>query len=150
MVRWELPWDDMYLQLTPRWGGGSVIGQFGWTGLIVVVCAGLLLWLYRYEMRLVRGVTALWLLSLRAAALFIVLGVVMWQPSLARIGTQETPSRIIVAMDHSGSMDVRDPQRTPWEKLRLARALNLSLDGQAPSAALLDFWIDQHARQPST
>lgn len=149
MIRWELPWDDMVLQLSPRWGGSSVVGPFAWTGLIVAVFAGLLVWLYRYEMRLVRGVTALWLCGLRAAALFILLGVVVWQPSLAHISTHETPSRVVIAIDYSGSMDLRDPQRTPWEKLRLARALNLPLDGQAPSAALLDFWIDQYARQPT-
>src|SRR3954467_9577985 len=59
MIRWDLPWEDMYLQLTPRWGS-SAVAQIGWSALIVVVCAGLLLWLYRYEMRLVRGLTALW------------------------------------------------------------------------------------------
>src|SRR5205807_300738 len=54
---------------------------------------------------------------------------------------------VLVAVDLSDSMDVRDPQREPVEKLRLAKALRLA--GGLCSDAQLDDWIAQYeAKRP--
>src|SRR5205823_2085708 len=106
---------------------------------------GLLLWLYKFEMRLVRGGVALALLSLRALVLVIVLGLVLLQPVLVHTRTENLPGRVLVAVDRSGSMDVADPQRPVADKLRLARALRLNREtGGLPTEAQLDSWIKQH------
>src|SRR5262249_8327793 len=53
----------------------------------------------------------------------------------------------LVAVDVSDSMGVRDPQREPVEKLRLARALKLA--GDLCSGDRLDDWIEQYeAKKP--
>jgi len=57
---------------------------------------------------------------------FILLGVSCGNQSLARIkNTKETPSRLIVAIDQSGSMDLRDRSARQGKNYGLARALTL-------------------------
>src|SRR5262249_13815075 len=87
-----------------------------------------ILWLYRYELRLVAGLTALALLLLRLAAFAVVLALVCLQPVYSRDRAIDLPGRVLLAIDCSDSMDVVDPQRDPVEKLRLARALRLAAD----------------------
>src|SRR5262249_17628325 len=78
------------------------------------------------------------------AVLGIILFLVCLQPVYARDRTIGLPGRVLVAVDRSDSMDVSDPQRTPAEKLRLARALRLHAG--LCTDAQLDRWAGDHER----
>src|SRR5437763_6398432 len=120
MFRIPLLDPDRVLLLTPRW---AELGEALQALLLVFVCAvplGLVVWLYRYEMRLVARGTALSLLALRVVVLALLLTLVCLQPTYARTSHEELRGHVIVAVDVSDSMGVRDPQREPSEKLRLA------------------------------
>lgn len=110
--------------------------------LCVTVPIALVLWLYRYESRLIRPRTAATLLGLRIGALCLLLILGLMQPIIARHTRQELPGRVVVALDRSDSTDVTDPQRPPAEKLRLARAFNLA-DDLCPKEQL-NTWIEQY------
>src|SRR5262245_60369705 len=129
MFHISLPFTDWTLLLTPRWGELESPWQIAGLALLALVPLGLILWLYRYEMRLVRRRTAAMLLSLRVLVILLLWCVVGLQPTLVRFTTVEVPGRVLIAVDRSASMNVPDPQRTKLEKLRLARALNLKVDG---------------------
>src|SRR5262249_19652828 len=87
-----------------------------------------MLWLYRYELKLVRRATALALLALRLAVLLFLLFVLCLQPVVARVPVESLPGRVLVAIDRSDSMEAHDPQRSTLDKLLLARSLNLARD----------------------
>jgi hypothetical protein len=126
MFRLPLPFvPDSHLLLTPQGPGLPFVLRVALLVLLGAVPVGLVLWLYRYELRLVPRAAAGVLLGLRLAVLGIILFLVCLQPVYARDRTIGLPGRVLVAVDRSGSMDVSDPQRTPAEKLRLARALRL-------------------------
>src|SRR5262249_43545344 len=58
MFRLALPWPDTSLLLTPQWSGlVSPVLQALLLLLVVAVPLGLVLWLYRYELRLVSRAT---------------------------------------------------------------------------------------------
>jgi hypothetical protein len=133
----------------------GLLVNLDWTGLpgpahatlLAVVClvpAALIVWLYRYELRLVSRAVATTLLSLRLVVLALVLFLVCLRPIYARDRTEGLPGRVIVAVDRSGSMDVTDPQRPLAEKLRLARALKLA-DGLCTDAQLAR-WAEDHEK----
>src|SRR5262249_16307566 len=98
--------------------------------------------LYRYELRLVPRSAALVLLGLRVAVLALIVFLVGFQPVYARDVKFDLPGRILVAVDRSDSTDVADPQRTPLERLRLARALRLAAD--VADDATVDGWIKEY------
>jgi hypothetical protein len=123
-----LPWRDSSLLVAFPWSGLHPMAQAALIALVCLVPLGLILCLYRYELRLVAGATALALLLLRLAAFTVVLGLVCLQPVYSRDRGIELPGRVLLAIDCSDSMDVADPQREPVEKLRLARALKLAAD----------------------
>jgi hypothetical protein len=123
--RLSLPNDLGDLLLTPQWPGLPPALRFGLIALVCVVPLLLVLWLYRWELRLVSRVTALGLLGLRLVVLLLLLGLVSLQPVLAHDKIFGLPGRVLVAVDRSESMDVADPQRSPADKLRLARALKI-------------------------
>ncbi len=136
-----LPFPHMSLMMTPRWAEFHWAAQVGLI-LLALVPLALVLWLYRYEMKLIQRRTAITLLTLRIVVLGLLLFIALLQPVLARETSVETPSRVFVALDRSLSMNVADPQRPPLDKLRLARALQLAAD-LAPDAQL-DAWIKQY------
>src|SRR5262245_56052563 len=115
--------------------------QVGAIALCVVVPIFLVLWLYRYELRLVRRLTALALLVLRLAVVLTLLLVVCLQPIVAHATSEELQGRVLVAVDRSESMEVADPQRSTVDKLRLARALKLRVNTEVSTNVLLDDWI---------
>jgi hypothetical protein len=146
MIRIPLPGDANALLLSPRWSMLAPIWQWSLIGLLLFVPAGLVLWLYRYELRLVTRAAAAMLLGLRLLLITLLWAVAAWQPIVAHEVTEELPSRVLIAVDRSGSMDVRDPQRNVLEKLRLARALKLA---EAGTDSLLDSWIQDFERARS-
>jgi hypothetical protein len=106
--------------------------------LLCLVPLALVVWLYRYELHLVRRITALRLLALRLLLVILLLAVVCLQPIVGHSTTIEHPGRVVIAVDRSASMDATDPQRTALEKLRLARAFNLCTDRQ------FDEWVSRY------
>src|SRR3954452_17151880 len=105
--------EDRVLLLNPRWGELGTVPQVLLIALLCWVPLGLILWLYRYEMRLVPRRTARVLLFLRALAIALLLLLVILQPVYARVLHEELPGRVIVPVDVSESMHVADPQRDP-------------------------------------
>jgi hypothetical protein len=138
-TRLSLPYDLGDLLLTPQWAGLPPGLRLGLIALVCVVPLLLVLWLYRWELRLVSRFTATVLLGLRSTVLLLLLMLVCLQPVHARDKTFGLPGRVLVAVDRSDSMDIADPQRFPAEKLRLARALKLVSD--LASDDQLDSWI---------
>jgi hypothetical protein len=134
MFRIPLPSEDTYLLLEPRFGALTA----GWQGLVLclllIVPAGLVTWLYRYELKLIRRRTAAVLLLVRMVILLLLWFVAGLQPTVARYHEEEVPSRVLVAVDFSASMAVRDYQRTAREKHDLAQALRLE-DGPSEAVA---------------
>jgi von Willebrand factor type A domain len=130
----------MHLLLTPRWNDYPLHVQFG-VLLLAALPILLVLWLYGYEMRLVKRSTAIRLLTLRLFVLAFLLFIALLQPIVVRTTTEEFPGRVVIAVDRSDSMDVIDPQRPLLDKLRLARALHLA--GDLVPDAQLDTWIKQ-------
>src|SRR5262249_9847591 len=142
MWRIPLPIRDAALLLTPRWGEFSLPLQV----LLLLLCflpVVLIVWLYRYELRLVPRATAVGLLLLRLVAVFLLLFLITVQPILGRTTITELPGRVLVAVDRSDSMDVTDPQRSALDKLRLARVLKL-LDPAGEEKRRVDDWIKQY------
>jgi hypothetical protein len=125
MFRIPLPLEDSALLVVPRWAELGPILQITLLVSTAVLPLLLVLWLYRYELRLVRRAAARGLLAVRLLMLLMLWCVVALQPIVARYSTEELPGRVLVAVDRSGSMAVTDPQRTAAEKLNLAHALKL-------------------------
>ncbi len=142
MFRIPLSGDDEFLILSPNWSTLEPGWQIGLAVLLLLVPVVLVLWLYTYELRLVRRGAALALLGLRLLLLLLLWAVVAWKPEVVQERTEELPSRILLAVDRSGSMDVADPQRKILEKLRLARALKM-----ADAPQVLDRWIDHFEKK---
>ena len=145
MIHIPLPWflfGDRSLFLSFPGSEFPLVLRIGFFLLCVGVPIALVLWLYRYEAKLVRTKTALTLLGLRLAALCLLLFLGLLQPIIVRHTRQELPGRVVVAVDRSDSMDVTDPQRPAVEKLRLARMFKLA--GDICPAEQLDAWIKQY------
>lgn len=139
MIRIPLPLSDTVLLLTLRWKEMSAGAQVA-SILFCLLVPTILVLLYRYELFLVRRRTATVLLGLRMIVIFFLLCVVFLQPIVARSKTEELQGRVLLAIDRSDSMKVADPQRSPADKLRLARALKVAGD---VSNDRLDRWIKQ-------
>jgi hypothetical protein len=143
--RLTLPYDLGDLLLTPQWPGLPPGVRFGAIAIVCVVPLALVLWLYRWELRLVSRITALGLLGLRLVVLLLLLSLVCLQPVHARDKTFGQPGRVLVAVDRSDSMEVADPQRSPADKLRLARALHLA--GDLATDDQLAGWIEDYEQK---
>src|SRR5437660_12568784 len=121
MLRFDLPLTDTSLLLHPRFGDRAAIVQV----LLLAICLvpiGLVGWLYRYELRMVRPAIARMLLGLRLLVVSMLIVIVAFQPVAAHTESETLRGRVIVGLDRSDSMTVPDPQRPLAEKLRLARA----------------------------
>lgn len=137
-----VPFTDWSPRLSARWANLDPPAQVALIALLGLLPLLLVLWLYCYELRLVRGRTAALLLGLRLLVVGLLWFVVAWEPVLTHSTVVEIPGRVVVAIDRSASMNAVDPQRTTAEKLRLARALDV--EGAASVAALVDGWIRHH------
>jgi hypothetical protein len=137
MFRIPLGADESFLLLAPAWSGWDAVWQTTALALALLVPLALMLGLYRWELRLVSRRAAACLLAFRVLALALVWSLAALQPTIVHLRSDETPSRVLVAVDLSGSMDSADPQRSWVEKLQLARALNLPED---VDPARLDVW----------
>src|SRR5205823_1328696 len=110
MLRFDLPFTESTLSLTPRFADHSAFVQ----ALLLAACFApvvLVGWLYRTELRLVRRATAHVLLALRLVAVVLLVFLMVFQPVVGRTATETVPGRVLVALDRSESMDVADPQR---------------------------------------
>ena len=136
----HLPFTDAVLLLSSRWREMSYGAIFALAFFAVLVPTAVLL-LYRYEMRLVKPLTATGLLVLRLVTVLFVLFVLIFQPVFERSKSEEVQARVMIAIDRSNSVKVADPQRSEVEKLRLARALKFR--GEATEKEL-DDWIAQY------
>ena len=139
MFRIELPATDACLLLTPRLGYFSPRAQLGILLVALLLVAYLILRLYRTELRVVSRRLALVLLGLRLALVATLLAVTSLKPSLAHTTSETIPSKVLLAIDRSDSMDVTDAQRGLAEKLELARGLGFVRD--LADDATLDGWI---------
>jgi len=108
MLKLRLGSDESFLILAPRGADLGPVGQIAVIALLLLVPLGLIVWLYRYELRLVAGWQAAGLFTLRILILLVLWLAVGLQPRLADIHVEETPSRVRVAVDLSSSMDVVD------------------------------------------
>jgi hypothetical protein len=140
MLRFDLPFTETSLLLHPRFGDRAAIVQI----LLLLLCLvpiGLVGWLYRYELRMVRPLAARLLLALRLLVVTMLIVLVAFQPVAAHTESETLRGRVVVGLDRSDSMTIPDPQRPLAEKLRLARTLHLVRD--LCSDTQLDVWIKQ-------
>ena len=104
MFRIPLPSHDAALLLIPRWGELAGPLQVALLLLVCLVPVGLVLWLYRYELRLVARSTAAALLMLRLVVLFLLLFLVLLQPVVGRDVGTPLPGRVLVAVEDRKSV----------------------------------------------
>lgn len=116
MFQFRLGSDDAFLILTPCGADLGPAWQIGLLALLLLVPLGLIVCLYRYELRLVAGWQACGLLALRLALLLVLWLAIGVQPHLADIYVEETPGRVRVAVDLSSSMDVTDADHSHSRK----------------------------------
>src|SRR5262245_35307173 len=100
MVRLKLPLTDFSLVLTPPLESVPAWAQLAFAIIGIVLTAGLVLWLYSYEVRLIRNRSALGLLALRAVALVLLWFVIM-QPVFSRPASERVVGRVLIALDRS-------------------------------------------------
>jgi hypothetical protein len=145
MYTLRLPWPDTSLLLSPPWPGLPPVVRWLLLATLALAPLALLAALYRYELRLVPRLTALTLFGLRFVVFLLVLALVCLQPIYAHDHRRDLPGRVLVAVDRSLSMDVRDPQRPGADKLRLARFLGLIKD--RVSAELFSRWLEDYEQK---
>src|ERR1051326_3254389 len=138
----NLPFTDILVQYSPRWTDAGVLGILLCVAAVVVPLL-LIVMLARYESRLVPGLTAVRLVGFRLVVLFLILFLVLCQPSVAWPQRDKPRELIVIAVDRSGSMSVSDPQRPPELKLKVALALRLARD--LASDMELEEWAEQLA-----
>src|SRR5262249_41159600 len=91
MFRMSLPDSDTVLLFTPPWAELGPVLQATLLALLCLVPLGLVVWLYRYEMLLVKRGVARALLGLRLVALLVLLTLVCLQPVYARTSRETLP-----------------------------------------------------------
>ena len=141
MYRIPLPNSETTLLLSSRFVDLSDPIQAGVGILACLLLLGLVVWLYRWELRLVRRGVAFGLLLCRLFVLSLLLFVVGFQPIVARSTTERLPGRVLMAVDRSQSMDIADTQRPSTAKLELVHGFNL-----AGSPDELCYQVDQWTR----
>src|SRR5438270_331056 len=82
----------------PRLAEWGETAQWTTLALLALVPLTLVIWLYRFELRMLTRGTALTLLSLRLAVILLLWCVICLQPSITRISTttRELPTRVLV------------------------------------------------------
>jgi len=96
-----------------------------WLWLLAAAAAAVgIVWLYRYERRLVVARVGNTLLALRLTALTLLL-VALLRPTLTRVAGPTEKPRVLVAVDVSRSMQTSDPHASEQEKRRWADALEM-------------------------
>lgn len=138
MFKLPLDADSTFLILAPRWADLGATWQAALLALVLLAPATLILWLYRYELRLISAGHALGLLSLRLLILLLLWIVIGLQPHLANERIEETPGRVRIAVDLSASMDVTDRLGTLSRKQIVAHILG------ADGKNLLQRLADRH------
>jgi len=121
----RLPFTDALLRLALPFPGSSTSLRVAFTLFSLGFGFVLLIWLYRYELKLISRRFAFGLLGLRLAIFASIFAMLAFEPILARSLTEEVPGRVIIAIDRSDSMKVTDPNRPAQEKLRIAKVLQL-------------------------
>lgn len=111
---------SMHMSFDSSFGIGTLL-------LVLAVITALVIALYRRAFESVRDRRMWLLISLRCAALFLVV-LLIFRPILSSERTETSPGRLVLLLDTSGSMSVPDdPQGTP--RLQQAR---LALQRQLP------------------
>lgn len=108
-----------------------------WLSLAALAAAGVI-FLYRYERRLVAARIGNTLLALRLSAIALLFFALL-QPVLAVVRERAAERRILIAIDVSQSMQTPDPQASDAEKLRWARALGTI--GNDHNRDRIDQWL---------
>ncbi|QDU47181.1 hypothetical protein Mal52_57090 [Symmachiella dynata] len=108
-----------------------------WLSLAALAAAGVI-FLYRYERRLVAARIGNSLLALRLSAIALLFFALL-QPVLAVVRERAAERRILIAIDVSQSMQTPDPQASDAEKLRWARALGTI--GNDHNRDRIDQWL---------
>ena len=131
MLRLNLGGDE-YVSLAPAWSGWSPLGQGAVLLLSLLALVALIVWLARWDRALVAPRQARALLGVRLLVAFIAWSLAALQPTWVTERDDEVASRVLIAIDNSGSMDIADPQRDGAESGALAKTLRM--DGsQVPS-----------------
>ncbi len=138
MASISLPFTDAFLRLGLPFPGLSVPLRVFLTLLLLGLFSALLVFLYRYETRLIRRRFAVALLTLRLVAFALIFITLALEPVVARSVKEEVPGKVLIAVDRSDSMKVTDPARPLAEKLRIAKVLKLVPD--LASDAQLEAW----------
>src|SRR4051812_38004036 len=105
----RLPYLDADLLLTPA--GATWLSPALQLPLLALMCAvplALMLFLYRYELKLIAVMPATLLLCLRLTVLLVLLLLTCLRPVYARNVKHDLPGRVLVLVDRSDSMDVND------------------------------------------
>jgi hypothetical protein len=139
MLKIRLDADDTYLIFSPRWADLGAAWQVALLALLLIVPLALILYLCRYELRLISRGNAAGLLMLRLVMLFVLWFTIGMQPHFAEIRIEETPSRVRVAVDLSSSMNVVDLRASAMSRRKTVARL-LGPDG----SNLLQRLADRH------
>lgn len=114
-----------YLSLAPAWSGWNPAGQ----GVVLVLSLAalvlLIVWLARWDRVLVSPRRSRVLLGIRLLVALIAWSLAALQPTLVTERDEDTLSRVLIAIDSSGSMDIADPQRDAAETQALAKVLRV-------------------------
>lgn len=135
MAEIPLPFAGAALELAPP--AGFALGV-----ATVLAAVGLMLWLYRRELRLVSRRVAFTLLALRAAVLLAVLLPLIFDPVVVRTVSVPVPGRVVVAFDTSGSMRITDPKSEAVKQHDCLTRLDIAVRA---SGDLLDGLKQEHA-----
>lgn len=119
------------------WHGTADLTWLAGLAVAAVVAAGLIVWLYRYERRLISPSLGWMLLGLRLAAVALICLALLEPVWISEIN-RERVGRILLAVDVSDSMDTVDVHAGRGEMLRWARALGMI--GNSEIDARLDRW----------
>src|SRR4051794_15976945 len=105
---WRIPFGDdgAFLQLAPAWTGWSGGAQGAVLVGSLVALVALLIWLARWDLRLTTPRRAAGLLSLRLAIALFAWALAALQPTFVVEQESETPSRVLIAVDRSASMEI--------------------------------------------
>jgi hypothetical protein len=125
MWRIPLPWSDDYLAFRLPFPELGLLGQGLVVGFSLLILLGVIIWLYRFESRLVERRFAALLLGLRGIVALVIFLVLALRPMRGHLFTETLPSRVVVGLDRSDSMSITDPQRPETESVQLARGLKL-------------------------
>lgn len=125
--------------MTTKWLFPGVYSMW-WVIPLIATAVGLMIWLMRYELRLVPLRVGVTLLGLRLTVLLTLLFVFL-QPTIAWVVDRTKSGRIVVAIDLSDSTGTSDQHAAAVEKLRWARALEMI--GNKEIDERLDRWLAQ-------